>query len=278
VPKWNVPGLDAGSRKFCLVSIARRALFLSVVLAVSACNVDLYDKVDQKQANEIISVLFKNGIHASRRLEKDNLYAIEVDQGRLAEAITVLNDNGLPKQTFATMCDVFKGDGLVASPVQERAQMICALSGELERTISDVDGVITARVHLVLPENDPLRQRLIPSSASVFIRHVTTAPVADLTPQIKMLVANGIAGLSYDKVSVAFVPVEPPPAAAHPEIASGVVSVLGVSVLRDSRLALFGLALALILVGAGAGFAVNRFVVKPRKRSYALSDTGAVKS
>src|SRR5262249_38289286 len=62
--------------------------------------------------------------------------------------------------------------------------------------------------HIVLPENDPLRQQSIPSSASVFIRHQASAPVADRVPQIKMLIANGIAGLTYDKVSVSLVPVE----------------------------------------------------------------------
>jgi type III secretion protein J len=72
--------------------------------------------------------------------------------------------------------------------------------------VSEIDGVLSARVHLVLPENDPLRQQLVPSSASVFIRHRGSAPINDLVPQVKMLVANGIAGLSYDKVSVILVP------------------------------------------------------------------------
>jgi len=72
--------------------------------------------------------------------------------------------------------------------------------------------VLSARVHVVLPENDPLRQQLIPSSASVFVRHKASAQLADQVPQIKMLVANGIAGLTYDKVSVILVPEETVPA------------------------------------------------------------------
>ena len=106
------------------------------------------------------------------------------------------------------MGQVFKKDGLVSSPMQERAQMIFALSQELSRTVSEIDGVLSARVHLVLPENDPLRQQLVPSSASVFIRHRSNMPVGNLVPQVKMLVANGVAGLSYDKVSVVLVPVD----------------------------------------------------------------------
>src|SRR4029078_13117125 len=106
------------------------------------------------------------------------------------------------------MGQVFKKDGLVSSPMQERAQMIFALSQELSRTVSEIDGVLSARVRLVLRENDPLRQQLVPSSASVFIRHRGNMPVGNLVPQVKMLVANGVTGLSYDKVSVVLVPVE----------------------------------------------------------------------
>jgi type III secretion protein J len=79
----------------------------------------------------------------------------------------------------------------------------------LSQTISDIDGVLSARVHLVLPENDPLKQRLVPSSASVFIRHRASVAMNDLIPQVKILVANGISGLTYDKVSVVLIPVEP---------------------------------------------------------------------
>ena len=59
-------------------------------------------------------------------------------------------------------------------------ELIYALSEELSRTVSEIDGVISARVHVVLPENDPLRRDLVPSSASVFIRHDTSLPVNDL--------------------------------------------------------------------------------------------------
>ncbi len=114
----------------------------------------------------------------------------------------------MPRQPFKSLGEVFKGSGLVASPVEERARYVYALSEELSRTISDIDGVLSARVHVVLPKNDLLRQDATPSSASVFIRHASNAKLSALLPQIKMLVANSIEGLSYDKVAVVFVPVE----------------------------------------------------------------------
>ena len=84
--------------------------------------------------------------------------------------------------------------------------MIYALSEELSHTVSQVDGVLSARVHVVLPDNDLLKRNVTPSSASVFIRYEPGLDINPLIPQIKTLVANGISGLTYQNVSV--VPVE----------------------------------------------------------------------
>jgi type III secretion protein J len=178
-------------------------------VVLQGCKTELYTNLDERQANEITAALLEHGIPAGRLPEKNNRFTVQVEEGRFAEAIETLKQSGLPRQEFASLGEVFKKDGLVSSPVQERAQMIYALSQELARTVSDIDGVLSARVHVVLPENDPLRQQLVPSSASVFVRYRASAPLADLVPQIKMLVANGIAGLSYDKVSVILLPVTP---------------------------------------------------------------------
>lgn len=186
---------------------ARLAMVVMCAAMVASCKSELYTNLDQRHANQIVATLRQHGIPADRSIGKGDRVSVSVEESRFAEAVAVLNDNGLPKQEFASLGDVFKRDGLVSSPVQERAQMIFALSQELSRTVSEIDGVLSARVHLVLPENDPLRQQLVPSSASVFIRHQANAPMNDLVPQVKMLVANGVAGLSYDKVSVILVPV-----------------------------------------------------------------------
>lgn len=183
------------------------AFAVTGALMLAGCKSELYTDLDQRQANEIVATLLQHGIAADRAFGKGGLVSVSVDPSRFADAVTILNDNGLPRHKFATLGDVFKRDGLVSSPMQESAQMIYALSQELSRTVSDIDGVLTARVLLVLPENDPLGDKAVPSSASVFIRYRTDTPIEHLVPQIKMLVADSVAGLSYDKVSVILVPV-----------------------------------------------------------------------
>ena len=185
----------------------RVALIVMGMLVLQACSVELYSNLNQRQANEIVATLMRHGIPAQREAGKDGKMTVSVQKDRFAEAMAILDESGLPKQEFQTLGEVFKRDGLVSSPVEERATMIYGLSQELSQTISDIDGVLSARVHLVLPENDPLRQRLVPSSASVFIRHRASVPMDELIPQVKMLVAKGIAGLTYDNVSVTLIPV-----------------------------------------------------------------------
>ncbi|MDF0582101.1 type III secretion system inner membrane ring lipoprotein SctJ [Bradyrhizobium yuanmingense] len=185
------------------------ALFpLLLLLPLAGCKADLYTKVQEREANEMLGLLLSKGIDAVRVVGKDGTSTIQVEEKQLAYSIELLNDQGLPRQSFKSLGEVFKGAGLVASPVEERARYVYALSEELSRTINDIDGVLSARVHVVLPKNDLLRQDATPSSASVFIRHASNAKLSALLPQIKMLVANSIEGLSYDKVAVVFVPVE----------------------------------------------------------------------
>jgi type III secretion protein J len=249
---------------------------LFVALLLSACEAELYNNLDQRQANEIVATLQQRGIPAQRVAVKGGQYTVVVDKGRFADSIAILKEAGLPKEEFQTMGQIFKKDGLVSSPMQERAQMIFALSQELSRTVSEIDGVLSARVHLVLPENDPLRQQLVPSSASVFIRHRSNTPVGNLVPQVKMLVANGVAGLSYDKVSVVLVPVDLQKASQGQDLE--MVSFFGLWMQRDNLAQamwmFFGLVALVVLLAGGLGIVLFR----QRGRVYALGSPRAVPS
>jgi type III secretion protein J len=196
----------------------RVAVLLACCIVLMGCKSELYTNLNEREANGMIATLLERGIPASRVAQKNGQMTVIVDETRFAEAVKLLAEHGFPKDRFANMGEVFKRDGLVASPVQERAQMIYALSEELSRTVSEIDGVLSARVHVVLPENDPLRRDLVPSSASVFIRHEASLRINDLIPQVKALVSNSIAGLSYEKVSVVPVAAPPRPQAARSDV------------------------------------------------------------
>lgn len=225
------------------------------VLLLAGCKVDLYSHLSEQEANEMVAILLRHNIDAGRTVDKDKTLSVQVEQARFADAIELLKEAGYPQPHFASMGEVFAGDKMVSTPIEERARLMYALSQELSRTVSEIDGVYSARVHLVLPANDPLRQNLTPSSASVFVRYDKSAPIEALTPQIKMLVANGIEGLTYDKVSVIFVPVERRFSGAAADPAANLSSVAGMWVLTSSasqlRFLIYGL-LSLAVAGLGA--------------------------
>jgi type III secretion protein J len=225
----------------------RAAAALLALLLLAGCKTELNHGLDEREANEIVALLLKSGIPASREMDaKDHTMTVYVAQDRFAEAVDIVSAHGLPRTRYASIPDVFKGGSLVASPLEERAKMIYALEEGLAHSISDIDGVLTARVNLVLPDNDPLRRDTTPSSASVLIRYAPGTPIERLTPQIKLLVANGVSGLTYDNVTVVLSQVA---ADTTPRIpASDLIEpVAGLWVAHDSVAALQ----AVLVAGAG---------------------------
>ncbi|NSX56764.1 type III secretion system inner membrane ring lipoprotein SctJ [Parasulfitobacter algicola] len=180
----------------------------ALITCLAGCQTDLYTDLSEQEANEIISTLYRHQINAKRVATKTGSITVQVDNSHFADAVEVLRANGLPRADYATLGEIFKGEGFIVSPTEERARFVFAMTEELSRTISDIDGVISARTHVVLPTSDRFSRDQKASSASVFIRHDQDIDLQPLVPQIKMLIANSIEGLKYDKVSIVMVPVD----------------------------------------------------------------------
>lgn len=161
--------------------LARRCrplgLLLVCLLLVAGCRTELYRDLSAREANEMVAILLDHGITAERRVDKNGLASIIIDDSRFADAVHLLKEAGYPRTTFTNTGEMFSNSSMIASPREERARFVYALSQELAETISQIDGVVTARVHIVLPENSPLRQDRARSSASVFIRHADSADI-----------------------------------------------------------------------------------------------------
>lgn len=243
-----------------MVRTLRLCALLAVLALTAACKEEVYSGLTEREANEMIAALQEIGIPASKTKEGEGL-SVSVDSGRFAEAVNHLNEQGLPSVNYETFGDVFRKEGIVSSPMEERARYIYALSQELSETIGGVDGVMSARVHVVLPETDMLGRDFQPSSASVFIRHAADAQVADVTPQIKNLVANSIEGLSYDNVTVVAIPVAARQASS--ETMPALQDVLGIwvhpaSVGRLWTLVAIASGVALLSAGGAAAVVLRR--------------------
>ncbi len=193
------------------------------LLLLAGCKTELYTSLQQAEANEMVAILLQHAISAEKTHAKDGTDAVSVERSQFAAAVSVLREHGYPRKRFESIGDVFKASGMVASPMQDRARFLYALSQELSATVSEIDGVMSARVEVVLPNNDIMQRNPVPSSASVFVRYDQSSDVATLVPQIKMLVANSVEELDYNKVSVILIPVAAPSASslAPPPVEEG---------------------------------------------------------
>lgn len=193
------------------------AVLALVVTLLTGCKeiITLQGGLNDHEANEIIAVLKEDGIAASKRSAKDGI-SVSVSAEDLPRATTVLDARGLPHRRQQRMGEVFKKDGLISTPMEERARYISALSQELEFTLAQIDGVVMARVHLVLPEKVAPGEPVHPSSAAVFIKHAALLDPDVIAPRVRQLVARSIPGMAniggIDKVSVVFVEGRPEPA------------------------------------------------------------------
>ncbi|MFO1349191.1 MAG: type III secretion inner membrane ring lipoprotein SctJ [Gammaproteobacteria bacterium] len=186
---------------------ARRLLWLIVpAVLLGGCKVELYSGLPERDANAMLAVLLRNHIDSDKTPGKEGTATLRVAEERVAEAIDLLQGYGYPKTKFDSIGVMFPKEGLISSPLEERIRYIYALSQDVSQTLSQIEGVISARVHLVLPEAKPFDKTIIPSSASVFIKYREGTELSAFVPQIKMIVNNSIQGLTYDKISVALFP------------------------------------------------------------------------
>jgi type III secretion protein J len=181
-------------------------------LFLSACSEqELYGKLSERAANEMVAVLQSNGISAKKLSKEGQQFAVTTSQDSFAKAVEVLRANGYPKDQFDSAGQIFKKEGFVSSPIEEHARLEYAKSQELSDTLSHFDGVILARVNLAVPERDPLSDKPRVSSASVYIKHRKEVDLLSKKAQMVALVVNGVQGLPYENVTVVLDPSEAAP-------------------------------------------------------------------
>ena len=234
-------------------------LLVSMVLTACGSRVELMSAVKEDDANEIMSTLLNAGVPVNKTVGKAGI-SLSVSSDDVSKALDVMRAHGLPREQFTGIGTVFRKEGLVSSALEERARYVFALSQELGATLSQIDGVVSARVHVALPERGGITENPLLASASVFIKHKPGMSLDVLVPQIRQMIANGIPGLTPDRVAVFMVAAQNAPVAA---VSDPWDSVMGLRVASDSARSLWAgvisvLALLCVLCAA-LGFFVWRF-------------------
>ena len=185
-------------------------VLVAAAVAAGACSTNILHGVDERSANEATAALERAGIGAEKQPDEGAAagagatYTIRVVHADGTRAVDLLRALGLPHDRRRGFAETYGQPSLIPTPSEERARYIDALAGEIERTLESADGVVSARVHLVLEESDPLsadaRPRN-PARAAVLLKaRPGMAPFSD--SDIQKLVAGSVAGLDPKAVSV----------------------------------------------------------------------------
>ncbi|WP_407178505.1 flagellar basal-body MS-ring/collar protein FliF [Bradyrhizobium sp. STM 3562] len=181
------------------VTAALIGFFAFVIMRVTTPQMTtLFTDLSLEDSSSIIKDLERQGIAYELRNEGS---VILVPKDKVTRLRMKLAEGGLPKGGGVGYEIFDKSDALGTTSFVQNINHLRALEGELARTISSIDRIQAARVHLVLPER-PLFSRETPEpSASIVVR-----VRGSLEPQqiraIRHLVASSVSGLKPQRVSI----------------------------------------------------------------------------
>lgn len=132
----------------------------------------------------------------------DNGNTVLVPQDRVYQTRLDLAGEGLPRQGVVGY-EILDKPPLGATESDRRIAYLRALQGELARTVSGVEGVEEARVHIVIPEPQLFASQTKPVTAAVWVRLRPGAALgAEQVQGIVHLVTHSVEGLQPQDVTV----------------------------------------------------------------------------
>ena len=182
-------------------------LFMFILITVRTCGtrtagdkyIVIYSNLELRDAANVISRLKEMRIPYEIREEGKSIAVMrdKADQARIG-----LAEEGLPAGG-AVGWEIFDETRLGATDFDRRIQFIRAISGELARTIRQINAVDDARVQIVIPETRLFEAAKAPVTASVLLK---LKPGKSLTPSqvrgIIHLVASSVENLQTENVTL----------------------------------------------------------------------------
>lgn len=209
------PNVPTALRSFPVLPSTLSVVLL--LLALCGCSVNVASDLAEIEANRVMVTLNEHGIAATKAPDpaKEGRFTVRIPEGDLSAAVAALQNEGLPGARSPGVLGALGEPGLVTSRSSEHARLMIGTAGELERSLTEVTGVLSARVHLAVPERDALAapDSIQSASASVLIRHQGASPPLG-AQDVQRLVAGAVPGLNSERVAVVHLTV--PGASAPP--------------------------------------------------------------
>ncbi len=160
----------------------------------------LYGNLSDQEILEISKALSQGGV----KFEVNELTgAVLVDAGQVHEARMKLAGLGLPKGSGTGYELLDKEQGFGTSQFMETARYHRAIEGELSRTISSLNSVQSARVHLAIPKQSAFVRNRKKASASVMLNLYQGRIMSpEQAASIAHMVASSVPNLEMENVTV----------------------------------------------------------------------------
>ncbi len=185
--------------------------FLLLAFSLSACGeVALQHKLSEQDANEILVLLYRHGIEASKVEVKENqdvTWNVAVAPDHAARARELLVENHLPRIPSLGLSGVCKDEGLIPTPKREKCRELLAYKGELINSLERLSGVVDADVVLTVPDveefADAGKEALKPTASVVLKSKLGQGGVFSVREEdVQRFVANAVPGLDPRDVAV----------------------------------------------------------------------------
>ena len=170
------------------------------VCALCGCDEQILHDLSEQDANKVLSRLGNESLGAKKVLQSDGRWAIAVERRSVVMALSYLDTNRVLSPRSAVGHSTQRG-GFVPSREEQWFRYERSVALSLEDSLNTIAGVLEARVHLNLPETDPLfgTRKELTGSGSVLL--VIDDRYASNDQDIAALVA-GAAGIPLQKVTV----------------------------------------------------------------------------
>lgn len=173
--------------------------FLTTRIATPGLSL-LYSDLELRDSGQIVQKLEAMGVPYQIKGDGTQVF---VPSDQVARLRITMAESGLPHGGSIGYEIFDKADALGTSSLVQDINHVRALEGELSRTISSINGVQSARVHLVLPRRELFSRERQDSSASIVMKMRGADRLAkQQVAAIQHLVAAAVPGLKPTRVSV----------------------------------------------------------------------------
>ena len=176
-----------------------KCAYLVAVVCLTACQEQIVHDLSERDANRVINHLSEARLHPRKIKQPDGRWAIAVAHDEMVPALGYLDTRRVLARRDTT---AGAGKGTIIPSREEqwfRYERSVALS--IEESLSTLPGVLEARVHLNLPDDDPLLGEAAPGSGSGSVLLVVDSRFSAGEGEVSELV-GGAAGLKPELVRI----------------------------------------------------------------------------